>query len=58
MSAGWFEEESQVIGGAGVWFMDWPPHYLHAEPVRAYLMNFYVIPEARGGKGVLSRLNC
>ena len=47
--AGWLvEEDGRVIGGAGVWFMEWPPHWMHVEPVRGYLLNFYVAPEARG----------
>ena len=49
------EEDGQVIGGAGVWFMEWPPHYLHLEPVRGYLLNFYVAPEARG-RGIAKEL--
>ena len=28
--------------------MDFPPHWMDAEPVRAYLLNFYVAPDARG----------
>jgi ribosomal protein S18 acetylase RimI-like enzyme len=28
--------------------MDWPPHFLDHEPMRAYLLNFYTTPEARG----------
>jgi GNAT superfamily N-acetyltransferase len=28
--------------------MDFPPHWMDAEPVRAYLLNFYVTPAARG----------
>jgi ribosomal protein S18 acetylase RimI-like enzyme len=27
--------------------MEWPPHFLDAEPHRAYLLNFYVAPEMR-----------
>jgi GNAT superfamily N-acetyltransferase len=47
--AGWMvEEDGRVIGGAGVWFMDFPPHWMHPEPKRGYLLNFYVAPEARG----------
>lgn len=42
------EEDGEVLAGAGIYFMDWPPHYLHVEPVRAYLLNFYTAPEARG----------
>jgi ribosomal protein S18 acetylase RimI-like enzyme len=37
-----------VVAGAGMWLMDFPPHWMDAEPVRAYLLNFYVDPEARG----------
>jgi GNAT superfamily N-acetyltransferase len=28
--------------------MDFPPHWMDAEPVRAYLLNFYVDPAFRG----------
>jgi len=46
--AGWLvEEDCRLIAGAGLWVMDWPPHFLDAEPRRAYLLNFYVAPEAR-----------
>ena len=46
--AGWLAEEDGVlVAGAGLWEMDWPPHFLHAEPRRAYLLNFYVAPQAR-----------
>ena len=46
---GWLmEEEGAVIAGAGMWLMDFPPHWMDAEPVRAYLLNFYVVPPARG----------
>ena len=45
---GWLtEEDGRLVGGAGLWVMDWPPHFLDAEPRRAYLLNFYVVPEAR-----------
>jgi GNAT superfamily N-acetyltransferase len=53
-SASW-EDELSVIGGAGVWFMDWPPHWMHQEPTRGYLLNFYVVPHARG-KGIAKEL--
>jgi ribosomal protein S18 acetylase RimI-like enzyme len=46
--AGWLaEEHGAVVAGAGLWEMDWPPHFLHGEPRRAYLLNFYVAPKAR-----------
>lgn len=53
---GWLVEEedangaagpARVIGGAGVWFMEWPPHWMHPEPKRGYLLNVYIAPEAR-----------
>lgn len=45
---GWLaEDDGRVVGGAGLWLMEWPPHYLHPEPCRAYLLNFYVAPDAR-----------
>lgn len=46
--AGWVvEEDGRAAGGAGLWVMDWPPHFLDAEPRRGYLLNFYVAPEMR-----------
>ena len=45
---GWIAEEQHVaVAGAGLWVMEWPPHFLHAEPERGYLLNFYVAPEMR-----------
>jgi ribosomal protein S18 acetylase RimI-like enzyme len=45
---GWLTEENRrLVGGAALWIMDWPPHFLDAEPQRAYLLNFYVAPEVR-----------
>ena len=45
---GWLvDEEGRAVGGAGLWVMEWPPHFLDAEPRRAYLLNFYVAPEMR-----------
>jgi ribosomal protein S18 acetylase RimI-like enzyme len=28
--------------------MDFPPHFLDPAPIRAYLLNFYTAPQARG----------
>lgn len=42
------DETGAIVGGAGIWQMEWPPHYLHLEPKRGYLLNFYVAPEMRG----------
>jgi ribosomal protein S18 acetylase RimI-like enzyme len=45
---GWLvEEDGRLVAGAGLWVMEWPPHFLDAEPWRAYLLNFYVAPEMR-----------
>jgi ribosomal protein S18 acetylase RimI-like enzyme len=47
--AGWLtEHEGVLVAGAGLWVMEFPPHYLDPEPRRAYLLNFYVAPEMRG----------
>ncbi len=46
---GWIVEEAgRAVAGAGTWLMDFPPHWMDAEPVRAYLLNFYVEPGFRG----------
>ena len=42
------EHEGEVLASAGIHFTDFPPHYLHAEPGRAYLLNFYTVPSVRG----------
>jgi len=45
---GWqVEDDGRLVGGAGLWVIDWPPHFMDAEPQRAYLLNFYVAPEMR-----------
>jgi GNAT superfamily N-acetyltransferase len=46
---GWLvEEDGRAVAGAGMWLIDFPPHWMDAEPVRAYLLNFYVDPAFRG----------
>jgi GNAT superfamily N-acetyltransferase len=46
---GWLvEEDGRVVAGAGTWLIDFPPHWMDAEPERAYLLNFYVEPAFRG----------
>lgn len=50
-----FEEDREVLAGAGIFFMDFAPHYLDPEPVRAYLLNFYTTPQARG-RGLAGQL--
>src|SRR5260370_39417064 len=41
-------EDGRVGAGAGVWLMDFPPHWVDAEPGRAYLLDFYVDTAVRG----------
>jgi ribosomal protein S18 acetylase RimI-like enzyme len=46
---GWLvQDREQVIAGAGMWLVDFPPHFMDAEPIRAYLLNFYVDVAFRG----------
>jgi GNAT superfamily N-acetyltransferase len=46
---GWLVTEGKgTVAGAGMLLMDFPPHWRDPEPQRAYLLNFYVAPEARG----------
>lgn len=42
------EEDGQVLAGAGIFFADFPPHFLDVQPCRPYLLNFYTAPQARG----------
>jgi len=42
------EEDGQILASAGIYFLDFPPHWMDIEPRRAYLLNFYTTPEARG----------
>jgi ribosomal protein S18 acetylase RimI-like enzyme len=45
---GWLvEEDGLLVAGAGLWEMEWPPHFMDENPRRAYLLNFYVAPGAR-----------
>ncbi len=53
---GWIAESNGVpVGGAGLWVMEFPPHFLNVEAARGYLLNFYVAPESRGA-GLARRL--
>ncbi len=42
------EDGGQVVGGAGIFFADFPPHWMDPQPVRAYVLNVYTAPAARG----------
>ena len=42
------EENGRVMASGGILFNDFPPHFLHVEAGRPYLLNFYTADEARG----------
>lgn len=54
---GWFAHDSdRVLGGLGMMVIDWPPHPNHpTDDRRAYILNVFVEPEARG-RGLARRL--
>jgi GNAT superfamily N-acetyltransferase len=37
-----------ILASAGIFLLDFPPHWMDIEPRRAYLLNFYTASEARG----------
>jgi len=49
---GWLtEDEGQVVAGAGLLLLDWPPHPLDPRStLRGYLLNVYVEPRHRRRK--------
>ena len=54
--AGWLVDGANgPVAGAGLWVMDWPPHFTDDQPQRGYLLNFYVAPEMRR-QGLARRL--
>jgi GNAT superfamily N-acetyltransferase len=42
------EEDGVALASAGIFFADFPPHFLDVKPGRPYLTNFYSAPESRG----------
>jgi GNAT superfamily N-acetyltransferase len=53
---GWFAESGgRVVSGIGMMVIEWPPHPLHLEPQRGYILNVYTEPEWRG-QGLAKRL--
>ncbi len=42
------EADGEVVAGAGMWVMEFPPHWMDSQPARAYLLNFYTAPTHRG----------
>ncbi len=49
---GWLTEDTEqankVVAGAGLYLLEYAPHWQDPNPVRAYLLNFYVDPALRG----------
>ena len=46
---GWLVEYGgQVVAGAGLMLLDWPPHFTDPNPLRGYLLNVYVGTQHRG----------
>jgi GNAT superfamily N-acetyltransferase len=41
-------DADQVIAGAGLWLMDWPPTPQSVATRRGYVLNVYTRPDARG----------
>jgi GNAT superfamily N-acetyltransferase len=54
-AAGAPEEDTAILAACGIFFSDFPPHYLDPNPIRAYLLNFYTAPAARG-RGLATQL--
>lgn len=53
------EVEGEVVGGAGILWQDMPPNPGTLLTTRAYILNVYVCPEARGqgiARGLLLRV--
>jgi len=42
------QEDHTLLAACGIFFGDFPPHFLDPAPIRAYLLNFYTAPQARG----------
>jgi GNAT superfamily N-acetyltransferase len=53
----WFAETElgEVVGGAGLWLMDWPPHVVGRGARRGNILNVYVAPRHRR-QGLARRL--
>jgi GNAT superfamily N-acetyltransferase len=53
----WFavDADGQIMAGAGVWLMDWPPHGTDPRGPRANVLNVYTEPEHRR-QGLARRL--
>ncbi len=49
------EDMGKVVAGAGMFFADFPPHWMDPQPCRAYILNVFTEPHERG-KGYAKRL--
>lgn len=48
---GWLvEAQGQAVAGTGLLLLDWPPHFMDPQPLRAYLLNVYTHPDHRGSR--------
>ena len=47
---GWFActDAGSIVGGAGLWLVEWPPTVLAPGTTRGYVMNVFVDPAHRG----------
>lgn len=53
---GWFATSGgEVVAGAGLWLMDWPPHILGRSTLRGNIVNVYTEPACRR-QGLARRL--
>lgn len=54
---GWLAEDAagNVVAGAGVWLLDWPPSPSSFAPYRGYILNVYTEPAFRR-RGLAGRL--
>jgi len=45
----WFvEDDGQIVAGAGLWLMPWPPHLHGPAQLRGNILNVYTEPSHRG----------
>ena len=49
------EDVDRVVAGAGIFFADFPPHWMDPQPCRAYILNVFTEPHERG-RGYAKRL--
>lgn len=38
----------EIVAGAGLWLVDWPPQMMDFSPLRGYVMNVFTAPGYRG----------